>query len=68
MVKNMKRSREVSIIIDALVAEKLLCENETEKARPVIKEAIKKIRMEAYEEKRSKNGSSFNCRWTSPRI
>lgn len=51
----MKRSAEVAIIIDALVKNGLLQENKTDRARCVIKEAIKDIRRERYREKQTKN-------------
>lgn len=50
----MKRSAEVAIIIDALVKNGLLQENKTDRARCVIKEAIKDIRRERYREKQTK--------------
>ena len=49
----MKRSREVSIIVEALVVNSLLDGNRTDKARFVIKEAIKEIRRERYQKKKT---------------
>lgn len=48
----MKRSREVTIIVNSLVDNQLIAENQTDRARYVIKEAIKDIRRERYVEKR----------------
>ncbi len=45
----MKRSREVAIIVNALVDNQLITESQTDRARYVIKEAIKDIRRERYE-------------------
>lgn len=47
----MKRSREVSIIVDALTQLDLLKEDKTDRAKCVIKEAIKTIRQETHNEK-----------------
>ena len=47
----MKRSREVSIIICALVENGLLEIEKTDRARHVVKEAIKEIRRECHKEK-----------------
>ncbi len=52
----MKRSREVAIIVNALVDNQLITESQTDRARYVIKEAIKDIRRERYERR-------DNCRW-----
>lgn len=49
----MKRSREVTIIVNSLVANQLIAENQTDRARYVIKEAIKDIRRERYVEKQT---------------
>lgn len=49
----MKRSREVTIMVNSLVANQLIAENQTDRARYVIKEAIKDIRRERYEEKQT---------------
>lgn len=51
----MKRSREVTIIINSLVENGLLHEGKTDRARGVIKHAIKKMRVEKYREKQTKN-------------
>lgn len=51
----MKRSREVSVIIEALVREGLLNSEKTDIARRVVKESIKEIRRERYAEKVAKN-------------
>ncbi|MBE5932947.1 MAG: hypothetical protein E7263_05985 [Lachnospiraceae bacterium] len=47
----MKRSREVSIIVDALVINELIEQRKSDRARHIIKEAIKDIRREQYEER-----------------
>ena len=46
----MKRSREVTILVEALKASGLLEERKTDRARFVIKNAIKDIRREQYAE------------------
>lgn len=51
----MKRSREVTIIVKSLVENGLLEQKKTDRARFVIKEAIKEIRCERYKEKQTKN-------------
>lgn len=51
----MKRSREVAIIVNALFTNHLITERQTDRARYVIKEAIKDIRREKYEERKTKN-------------
>ena len=50
----MKRSREVTIIVDALTAEGLLNADKTDRARHIIKEAIKEIRVQRFKEKGEK--------------
>lgn len=51
----MKRSKEIAIIVNSLVENGLLQENKTDRARCVIKEAIKDIRRERHREKQTKN-------------
>ncbi len=48
----MKRSREVSIIVDALVTNELIEQRQSDRARHIVKEAIKDIRKERYAERR----------------
>lgn len=50
----MKRSKEVTIIVDSLVQSGLLEERNTDRARCVIKNAIKEIRIERYKERRER--------------
>ena len=47
----MKRSREVTILVNALIQNGLLEESKSDRARCVIKMAIKEIRKERYAEK-----------------
>lgn len=54
----MKRSREVSIIVDALTDAGLIQESNTDRARCIIKGAIKKIRREQYDERHRKDLSA----------
>lgn len=51
----MKRSREVSIIVDALVSNGLIEQRQSDRARHIVKEAIKDMRKERYAEKETKN-------------
>lgn len=50
----MKRSKEITIIVDALIANNIITDRQTDKTRSVIKEAIKDIGRERYEEKQIK--------------
>lgn len=50
----MKRSREVTILVNSLVESGLLEQKSTDRARCVIKESIKEIRRERYKEKQTK--------------
>ena len=49
--EKMKRSREISIIVNSLVSSGLVHESQLDRARCVIKDAIKDIRRERYKEK-----------------
>ena len=51
----MKRSREVTIMVEELVKNGLVKETDTDRTRAVIKEAFKKIRVERYEDYKTKN-------------
>jgi hypothetical protein len=50
----LKRSKEVTIIVDSLVQSGLLEERNTDRASCVIKNAIKEIRIERYKERRER--------------
>lgn len=47
----MKRSKEVTIILNALVDAGLITQGKTDRARCVIEDAIKEIRCEQYKER-----------------
>ncbi len=51
----MKRNKEITIIVDALVTNNIITDRQTDRTRSVIKEAIKDIRRERYKEKQTKN-------------
>lgn len=51
----MKRNEEVKIIVDSLVKNELLEEKKTDRARFVVKEAIKEIRNRKFKKKITKN-------------
>ena len=51
----MKRSREVTILVNSLVESGLLEQKSIDRARCVINESIKEIRRERYKEKQTKN-------------
>ena len=50
--QELKRSREVSIIVDALVTNGLIEQRQSDRTRHIVKEAIKDIRKERYAERR----------------
>lgn len=51
----MKRKEEVEIIVNALYDSGLVDEKKTDRARFVIKEALKDIRTKKFKEKQTKN-------------
>ena len=51
----MKRNEEVKIIVDSLVKNELLEEKKTDRARFVVKKAIKEIRNRKFKKKKKKN-------------
>ena len=47
----LKRNKETAIIVEALIEAELIDLEKTDRARYVVKEALKKIRKEKYEKK-----------------
>lgn len=51
----MKRKEEIKIIVDAFCEAGLITEEETDRAKCVTKEALKRIRVRKFAERKTKN-------------